>query len=441
VGLDSRSLAPVLPQDANAYYNYVTKAVYVDPDFDWHLLRVGAGHWFMSAKDMARWIAGLRHGRIVSPASFQLMTTHELGMYRGSASVGSPDWNHNGGFGRDNGAGMEGDWVMLPNGISVVCMVNSVGGLKKASYDMIVNAHNAASLAPPVTTTAPAATAWNGRLHVAMRDNSNFAYVNAALEGQPFRGWTEIEGHATMPAAPTLAGMGARLYACCSGFNGQIFITSAVAGEPFDGWGKGWVALGSQTSPHPPALATLANRIYAVIVGSNNRVLIASAPDGGAFGPWEEVQGGATSNAAPAAAAFGSRLYVVVKGINDGRLYVNSAESGQPFDGFGTGWTALGTLTTDAAPAVASLGNRIYVFAKTADDHVWVVSAASGQPFGAWTEVQGNFSSNLAPAAASLGNRLFVFAVGKSDGRVYVNSAVDGQPFDGFGNGWAEVQW
>ena len=132
-----------------------------------------------------------------------------------------------------------------------------------------------------------------------------------------------------------------------------------------------------------------------------NRVFIASAPDGGAFGPWEEVQGGATSNAAPAAASFGSRLYVVVKGINDGRLYVNSAESGQPFDGFGTGWTALGTLTTDAAPAVASLGNRIYVFAKTADDRVWVVSAASGQPFGAWAAVQGNFSTNLAPASAS----------------------------------------
>jgi hypothetical protein len=201
------------------------------------------------------------------------------------------------------------------------------------------------------------------------------------------------------------------------------------------------VALGTETSPHPPALATLANRLYVVIVASNTRVFIASAPVGGAFGPWQEVLGGATSTAAPAAAALGNRLYVVAKGINDGKVYINSAESGRPFDGFGTGWSALGTLTTDAAPAVASLGNRLYVFAKTTNDRVWVASAASGQAIGAWAEVPGNFSTNLAPAAASLGNRIYVFAVGKSDGRVYVNSAADGMPFDGFGNGWSEAQW
>jgi hypothetical protein len=199
--------------------------------------------------------------------------------------------------------------------------------------------------------------------------------------------------------------------------------------------------VGAQTSPHAPALATLAGRLYAVIVASNNRIFIASAADGGAFGPWQEVQGGGTSNAAPAAAGFGNRIYVVVKGINDGRVYVNSAESGQPFDGFGTGWAPLGTLTTDVAPAVAALGRRIYFFAKSMDDRVWVASAASGQPVGAWAEVPGGFSTNLAPAAASLGNRLYVFAVRKTDGRVFVNSAADGQPFDGFGNGWSEVQW
>ncbi len=440
VGLDTRSLAPALPHEANAYYHYVTKAVYLDPDFDWHLLRVGAGHWFMSAKDLARWIAGLRHGRIVSPASFQLMTSQELGMYRTSASVGAPEWNHNGGF-VNNGAGMEGDWVMLPNGVTAVCMMNSIGGVKKSSFQIIVNAHNSALLAPPVTTTAPAAAAWSGRLLAAIRDSGGFAHINAAHEGQPFSGWMEIEGHAAMPAAPALAGMGTRLYACCVGFDQRVYITSAVSGEPFDGWGKGWVALGSQTSPHPPALAMLANRLYAVVSAPTRRLFIASAADGGAFGPWQEVQGNGTSDAAPAAAAFGNRLYVAVKGVSDGKVYVNSAESGRPFDGFGSGWTAIGTLVTDAAPAIASVGSRLYLFAKSVDDRIWFASATSGQAFGPWAQVPGVFSTNLAPAAASLGNRVFVFGIAKADGRIHVNSAQEGQPFDGFGTGWAELQW
>jgi CubicO group peptidase (beta-lactamase class C family) len=440
VGLDTRSLAPVLPQEANAYYHYVTKAVYLDPDFDWHLQRVGAGHWFMSAKDLARWIAGLRNGRVLSPASFQQMTSLELGMYRADASVGGPDWNHNGGF-ENSGAGMEGDWVMLPNGVTAVCMRNSIGGVKKSSYQIIVNAHNSALLAPPVTTTAPAAAGWNGRLHTAIRDGGGFAHINAAVAGQPFRGWMEIEGHAKMPAAPALAGMGARLYACCAGFDQHVYITSAPSGEPFDGWGKGWVALGTQASAHPPAMATLANRLYVVVVEPGNRVFIASAADGGAFGPWQEVQGNGTSNAAPAAAACGNRLYVAVKGIRDGRVHVNSAESGKPFDGFGNGWAAVGSLVTDAAPAIASIGDRIYLFAKSVDDRISVTSATTGQAFGAWAPIEGAFATNVAPAAASLGNRVFVFGVGKADGRLYVNSAVDGQPFDGFGSGWTEVQW
>ena len=56
-------------------------------------------------------------------------------------------------------------------------------------------------------------------------------------------------------------------------------------------------------------------------------------------------------------------------------------------------------------------------------------------------EVEGAGTTDRAPGAASLGGRVYVFAKGVNDSRVYVNSAVAGNPFDGWGNGWAEVQW
>jgi hypothetical protein len=147
---------------------------------------------------------------------------------------------------------------------------------------------------------------------------------------------------------------------------------------------------------------------------------------------WQEVQGGRTSDAAPAAAAFGNRLYVFAKGAN-GRIYINSALDGQPF---GKWEEVQGNFSTNAAPAATAFGNRLYVFAKHSNNRIYVNSALDGQPFGNWAEVVGNVTTNAAPAAAGFGNRLYVFAKGIDDNRIYISSALDGQPFVG----WAEVQ-
>jgi hypothetical protein len=64
-----------------------------------------------------------------------------------------------------------------------------------------------------------------------------------------------------------------------------------------------------------------------------------------------------------------------------------------------------------------------------------------GQALGAWKQVEGNGITDAAPAAAALGGRIYVFAKGINDKRIYLNSAVAGQPFDGWGSGWSEVQW
>jgi hypothetical protein len=92
------------------------------------------------------------------------------------------------------------------------------------------------------------------------------------------------------------------------------------------------------------------------------------------------------------------------------------------------------------APAAASLGDKVYVFNKGTDNRIYINAATGNVPFRGWSVVQGQRRTEAAVAAASLGKRIYVFAKGQNDRRIYVNSALDGHGFDGFGLGWSEVQ-
>jgi hypothetical protein len=62
----------------------------------------------------------------------------------------------------------------------------------------------------------------------------------------------------------------------------------------------------------------------------DGRVFVNRAALGQTGEDWVEVEGGARTDAAPAAAAVGRRVFVAIKGI-DGRILVNQAELGHPF--------------------------------------------------------------------------------------------------------------
>ncbi len=448
IGLGSVSLAPNGPGEAGKYYDFnnQSKVPYHDPDFNWHLLRFGAGHWFMSSIEFGRFIAGLSNGKIVSKASFEVMRSLDLGMYPDDSTIGGKNWNHSGGF--DTTAfftgGMTGAWVLLPNNITAVILANSFGGLKKSTEDVIRNAFNAACLTPPTTNAAPAATTFGNRIYVAIKSGENHLYINSAADRQPFDGWIEVEGKGTSAVAPAIATLGNRMYVLACGAGDQrIYINSALIGQPFDGFGFGWQPIADATTDVSVAAASLGNRIYVFAKGINDKKIYVNsgverkAFDGWGKG-WQSVPG-LTSNVAPAAAALGNRIYVFAKSISDNRVYVNSAVNGQTFDGWGNGWQPVPGIASNASPAATTLGNRIYIFAKSLDQHIHVTSAADGQAFGKWKEVEGNGTTDMAPAAASLGGRIYVFARGITNKRIYVNSAVAGQPFDGWGRGWSEV--
>ncbi|HEY3230143.1 MAG TPA: serine hydrolase, partial [Roseiflexaceae bacterium] len=425
IGLSSVSVAPKDPHEVSTYYAFSDPSkTSVDPSFEWFFLRAGAGHWYMSAKEFGRFIAGLRNGKIVSSASFQQMRDFNLG-------IGGPDtstreganWDHSGEGGGD--AAMQGDWMILPNDITAVILTNSKGGLKKTLQDIMRNAFNAAWLTPAITDVAPAAASLGNRIYVVIKGDDQHIYLNPAVDGQPCSGWMEVEGHGTTQLAPGAASLGNRIYALVRGINDKhIYVTSALAGQPFDGFGFGWTALPNVMTDVTPAAASLGNRIYVFAKGINDKqIYVNSALDGQALdgNGWSAIPG-VTTDVAPAAASLGNRIYVFAKGINDKQIYVNSALPGQPFDGWGNGWSAIPGVTTDVAPAAASLGNRLYVFAKGLNNRIYVNSALDGQAMGNWKEVEGNATTDAAPAAASLGGRVYVFAKGINDRRIFVNS-------------------
>ena len=160
--------------------------------------------------------------------------------------------------------------------------------------------------------------------------------------------------------------------------------------------------------------------------GRRNHLLVPALRWGG----WFEVQGDGRTDAAPAAASLGNRIYVFVKGPT-GLIFRNSARDGQAFEG----WAEVqGDGRTDAAPAAASLGNRIYVFVKGPTGLIFRNSARDGQAFEGWAEAQGNGQTNTSVAAVTFSNWLYLFSKG-NDNRIYYNAARGSEPF----RGWNEV--
>jgi CubicO group peptidase (beta-lactamase class C family) len=131
IGLGSISVVPTGPTPYTRYYPdwSDTTEFYEDKIGDIPIQRTGAGYWHMSAKEFAKFIASLRSGLIVSAETFAIMREPSvvfigsnslgLGMY-GQKSTYGWYYDHNGGLPASCG-----DWMIFPNGITAVILVNS----------------------------------------------------------------------------------------------------------------------------------------------------------------------------------------------------------------------------------------------------------------------------------------------------------------------------
>jgi hypothetical protein len=112
--------------EAMRYYNFDNPSqVFTGYSDDTARAGVGAGFWFMSAKEYGKFISGLKAGKIIPASAVQTMTSNILGMWRGTSRSGTT-FNHNGAFTYDDpGAGMRGAWMLFPDGTVAVIYYNS----------------------------------------------------------------------------------------------------------------------------------------------------------------------------------------------------------------------------------------------------------------------------------------------------------------------------
>jgi hypothetical protein len=135
------------------------------------------------------------------------------------------------------------------------------------------------------------------------------------------------------------------------------------------------------------------------------------------------------TDAAMAVAGVGNSVYFFARGL-DGRIYYNRAVLGEA----GQGWLEMdGDGRTAAAPAAGAVGTHVFVAVRHEDGQLYLNQADLAQPFGQWFPM--NFRTDVAPAMTGVGNSIFLFATGL-DQHIYVNQAVLGQGF----SGWREVQ-
>ncbi|MES1183186.1 MAG: hypothetical protein ABUL60_05195 [Myxococcales bacterium] len=185
-------------------------------------------------------------------------------------------------------------------------------------------------------------------------------------------------------------------------------------------WGP-WQSLG-EASTLPVGAAGFGGAMHLFAVESGGVIGHNGTVDGSPWSAWTHELNG-TTNVAIGAAAFAGNLHLFAKGGADGRVYHRWAAQGQAFNA----WSSEISGTTNVPLTAASLGNFLHLFRVDTNNNLMHCSAATGQAFGPWEQLDG--TTNAAVAATTLGTRLHVFAKGIGDSHVYHRSAQDGQPF------------
>jgi len=110
------------------------------------------------------------------------------------------------------------------------------------------------------------------------------------------------------------------------------------------------------------------------------------------------------------------RLEVVGRGLDN--LVYHSARQGE--DGAWSGWTAIGTLRSQFAPAIASLSeSELQVFAVGLDGKLYTSAWTTERDWSAWTLVDGAPLCTSGPAVGKTGERELTLVVRGETGNVW----------------------
>ena len=290
-----------------------------------------------------------------------------------------------------------------------------------------------AEIGGATTDATPAAAGFMDRMYLFIKSaRAQKVLFCIGARGAPLRGsdWSEIVGPAegTTDAAPAAAALGPRLYVVARRGDNRVYVNSLLDGKTeFDGAGPGWSEIkGNGLTGTTLGVSVLRRKLYVLARGLFDNRLLVNDSLGGAgasFTGWRPAPGIGNIDTAPTAAPLGPRLFGLVNGLNSPNMFT-SIVAGPSLDGHGYEWAEIDTHDLTKMPlAAAGYGNRLYAAATTQDGTISISSSDDTAVFDAWTAVPGHFVSDAAPALAVLRKRMYLFAK-RRDGKLFVNSAV-----------------
>jgi acid phosphatase type 7 len=175
------------------------------------------------------------------------------------------------------------------------------------------------------------------------------------------------------------------------------------------GTSSGWRSLGGGTNADPGSAARTPTRDDVYIRGFDNALWHTSVT-GGVQAGWGSIGGGLGSG--PDAAIRAQYIDIFVAGTDGSLYHIYSPDGGNTYGG----WDALGGGMSSDPGAVGWGGNRVDVFIRGLDLHLWH-KAWTGTAWSGWEDQGGILGSGPDAASCSFGH-LDVFALG-SDGTLY----------------------
>ena len=225
-----------------------------------------------------------------------------------------------------------------------------------------------------VSTSGPAAAAYNGQVHVFIRGTDGAVYTNY-LSGTGWSGWASLGGYATSaPAVALRRGPLNYLDLAVRGNDNTIAFRSYVPGS---GWSP-WVSLGGNLTSGP-ALASQADGIVNVWARGTDGAVYQRSWTGSAWTEWGSLAGGIYGAPAAISRAPGF-INLYVRGSGN-QSFADSWSGGW------SGWQVLDPTPIDSTPAPFSDDPSREAVVVRHGANLLLKSWSAGSGWGPWTDL------------------------------------------------------
>jgi hypothetical protein len=236
--------------------------------------------------------------------------------------------------------------------------------------------------------------------------------------GQGDRGWLPLNGFSS--DTPAVALNGTYAFIISRRLDGSLFLNQGEVSGSFVGWRPmGFVA---KTAP----VATSSGNITAVAaIADDGSMRYSWWSLGGAASAWQTIATPTPGWSKPAIALVGNYMFVISR-APDGQLHVNQGQLGSTF----VGWQRMDYVSS-RTPTAAGSANTTIVVASDSQGRFAYTWWKLGSAGNGWTTLNGTIVTRGEPSVSLLGNYLFL-AVTDSSGKIRINQGTLGGAFTGW---------